>query len=92
MHYAGLIVTTRPEHLDALTRRLRAQPEVQVHYIDHLRGRLVAVQEANDEAALESQFAWIRALPDVMETDLAYHFVDDDAAMTLGWEPSNREN
>lgn len=79
-HIASLIVRCRPEHEAAVTTRLNALDRTEVRGAQH--GRIVVLAEGRNEYELAQRFDAIRAIPDVMTTDLVHHEIDTDDTET----------
>jgi len=75
---AGLCVTARPDDLDAVERRLRARPGLEVHARDNDSGRFVVVQEGRTVEDHRKGLEEIQALPGVLTADLVVHYADPE--------------
>lgn len=78
MNLSGILVVTKPEHMEAVVSGLADLPGVEVHHTDPASGRIIAVQEApsiDDEVAGLKR---IKGLPHVVLAEMAYHYFGDD--------------
>lgn len=73
-HIASLVVRCRPEHSDALVAKLNALPLCEVRGAQG--ARIVVIAEGANEFELAGCFDAIRAIPEVMTTDLVHHEID----------------
>jgi len=80
MHVSGLLVAVQPGHLDAVERRLAAQPGVDVHVRDLDGSRLVVTLETLTLDGQQAAFATLASMPGVMAVDLVCHYVDEPSA------------
>jgi nitrate reductase NapAB chaperone NapD len=80
MNLSSILVFTSPDNIQVLHNRLCALPGIEVHYQCHDTGRLVVIQEANDDEAEMDGLQRIKNLPHVMAAEMFYHLVDDGAA------------
>jgi len=77
MNLSSILVFTSPDNVSAMQADLNALPNIEVHYHCHDTGRLILIQEAqNDEAEMDG-LQCIKALPHVMAAEMFYHYVDD---------------
>jgi periplasmic nitrate reductase NapD len=79
MHISSLVVQCRPEHLEAVSDRLRSLPGTELHGASP-QGRLVVVLETAGQAEISSWLAAVRDLPDILNAALVYHAVDGEDA------------
>ena len=77
MHYSGLLVVTRPRHVDEVIRDLSSIPGVEVHHRDPESGRLVVVQEGPSLEGQKRTLLRIQSLPRVIHAELVYHYRDE---------------
>lgn len=78
-HIASVIVWTSGD-VNALSDQLNALAGVECPAGD--KGKCIAVLEADNEPDLLAQLDVIRTIPQVMNTQLVYHAVDEDKADT----------
>lgn len=75
-HIAGVIVRARPEHADAVAAGIAARPHHEVHAVAD--GKIIVVVEAESERALADCMDELRAQPEVLFVNLAYHQIDTE--------------
>jgi nitrate reductase NapD len=75
MHIAGVVVQTRPEHLDAVATRLDAIAGVELH-ATHPAGRLVVTIERDDRAAVAEALTRLHTLDGVLSACMVYEQSD----------------
>lgn len=80
MHYSGLLVTCKPDDLDACVKDLARMSGVDVYATEEETGRIVVVVDTDSVAAQESTFAGIQNLPRVIAAELVYHYFGEEAA------------
>ena len=78
MHYAGLLVITRPGRVAACIEQLSDVDGVEVHQTDPEEGRIVVVQEAPTVGAQRDGLSRVQGLSEVVVAELVYHYIDDD--------------
>ena len=77
MNLSSILVFTSPDNIPNLRTHLLSLSGIEVHYQCHDTGRLIVIQEAdNNEAEMEG-LQQIKALPQVMAAEMFYHYVDD---------------
>jgi nitrate reductase NapD len=75
MHVAGVVLQTRPEHVDAVSARLGDIAGLQLHGT-HPAGRLVVTIEADDSASVAETLARLHTLDGVLSACMAYEQSD----------------
>lgn len=70
LHISSAIVRTRPEHTEAVSRRLAALPGTEVHRAED--GRIVIVLEGAGSGANGARLAEIALLDGVLAASLVY--------------------
>ncbi|MCS6787622.1 MAG: chaperone NapD [Thiobacillaceae bacterium] len=78
MNLSGILVVTRPQHLQEVTTALAALPGVEVHQVDEPTGRIVVVQEAPDVQAEVDGLERMQRLPHVLLATMVYHYFGDE--------------
>jgi nitrate reductase NapD len=78
MNLSGILVITKPEHLDAVVSSLDGRDDVEVHQTDTESGRIIAVLEAEDIHAEISALREIKKLPFVIMAEMVYHYLAED--------------
>lgn len=78
MNLSGIVVVTKPEHLDSVVSDLGNQPGVEVHYTDPAVGRIVVVQEAESIDDEIAGLKRIKGLPHVAMAEMASHYFGED--------------
>lgn len=89
MNLSSILVFTSTDKLIELSTELQNLPNIEVHYQCHDTGRIVLIQEADNEQAEIDGLQRIKDLPQVMAAEMFYHYVDD--GNTLPAEVQNRE-
>ncbi len=89
MNLSSILVFTSPANVPDLQYCLNALSGIEVHYQCHDTGRIVLIQEADNEQAEIDGLQRIKDLPQVMAAEMFYHYVDD--GNTLPAEPQNAE-
>ena len=79
MNLSSILVFTSPDNIHNLHTNLCALPGIEVHYQCHDTGRLIIIQEADDDEAEMDGLQQIKTLPHVMAAEMFYHYVDDGA-------------
>lgn len=82
MHYAGLLVLTRPDTLADCVRELATLPGMDVYASDPTTGRIVVVLETQTVADQEAGLRRAQALPFVLSAELVVHHFGDAAPET----------
>jgi len=77
MNLSSILVYTAKDNLSELFVFLHTLPGLEVHYQCHDTGRLVVIQEADNEQAEMDGLQRIKDLPQVMAAEMFYHYVDD---------------
>ena len=72
IHVAGLVVMTRPEHLERVRAALSRLPGAEVHAADR-RGKLVVTLDAPSDGAIADLMHRIPDVPGVLACTLAHH-------------------
>lgn len=80
MHIASLAILARSERFSEVRSALATLPGVEVPAADPA-GKLVAVLETTDEAAILSAIQQIHAIPGVLSVNLVYHHCEDADAL-----------
>lgn len=83
MTVAGVVVTCRPERLEAVRRALGTVAGVDVHHADD-RGRLVVTIEARTTDENARRLREVQALPEVLCADLVQHYVEEEPPAGAG--------
>jgi nitrate reductase NapD len=78
MNISGILVLTAPARAAAVADRLRVLAGVDVHHVEPDTGRIVITQEADSVAAEVDGLRRIRAVPDVVLAEMAYHWFEED--------------
>lgn len=76
MHYAGILVISRPGSLERCLHELRALPGVEVHFSYPESHRVIAVQETGTVRDQEEGLRRIQALDSVETAALVEHRID----------------
>lgn len=71
MHIAGVVVRTRPEHIDQVRSRLSTISGVEVHAATP-EGHLVVTVESDGLSDATERFARLQELPQVLSAALVY--------------------
>jgi len=80
LYVSGVLVHTRPEHLDQLHGQLAAVPGVEVQATTS-EGRLITVIERQSDAELADAFKHIQNTRGVLSASLVYHYSDRSHAL-----------
>ena len=72
IHVAGLVVMTRPEHLERVRAGLSRLPGAEIHAVDPC-GKLVITLDAPSDGAIADLMHRIPDLPGVLACTLAHH-------------------
>ncbi|RVT88730.1 chaperone NapD [Inhella crocodyli] len=78
MSVLGVVVRTRPEHVEAVAAQLVALPGVDLTH-NPGDGRLVVVMEDTAEASAAAQLGAVALWPQVLGTSLVYEYSGPDA-------------
>ena len=78
MNISGILVVVAPERLLQTVAALTALPGVEVHHTDDAGGRIVVTQEATSIGAEVEGLKRIKALPNILVAELAYHYFAED--------------
>lgn len=78
MNISGILVVAKPEWQANVVGALGDLAGVEVHQVDEVSGRIIAVQEAEDIHAEIEGVKRIKALPHVVMADMVYHYIADD--------------
>ncbi|NTV94081.1 MAG: chaperone NapD [Thiobacillus sp.] len=78
MNISGILVVAKPEWQADVVGALGDLVGVEVHQVDGVSGRIIAVQEAEDIHAEIEGVKRIKALPHVIMADMVYHYIADD--------------
>ena len=79
MNISGVLVRSRPEHIDRVWARLAQQKGVEVHGANP-DGRLVVTVEEVDDQHLADAVLQLQNLPGVLAASMIYHqFEADDS-------------
>ncbi len=77
MHYSGLLILSRPDHVEECARELALCPGVEVYITDNASGRIVAVLETESLDEQEKGLRCAQGLPHVLTAELVYHYFGD---------------
>lgn len=77
MHVAGIIVRTRPEHVEQVRGELCRLDGVEVHTVT-AEGRLVVTVESDDRDDAAARFGQLQELPQVLSAALVYEQSETD--------------
>lgn len=80
IHIAGIVVYSRPSHLDATSTQIGALPGAEVHGAS-ADGKLIATLEADSTRRILDCMDAIRALPGVIDVVLVYQHAEPAAAL-----------
>jgi nitrate reductase NapD len=80
MHIAGVIVRTRPEHVENVRGELCRIEGIEVHTVTE-EGRLIVTVESGDSGDAVSRFAKLQELPQVLSAALVYEQSDTDSGI-----------
>lgn len=78
MNLSGILVMTKPEHINAVVESLNVRPDTEVHQTDLETGRIIAVLEAEDIHAEIAALREIKQLPFVIMAEMVYHYLEED--------------
>ena len=78
MHIAGVIVRTRPEHVEQVRAGLHHLDGVEVHAATP-EGRLVVTVESADQDSAAGRFLDLQRLPQVLSAALVYEQSETDS-------------
>ena len=78
MNLSGILVMAKPESHGQVVAALNALEGVEVHQVDEVSGRIVAVQEAEDIHAEIEGVKRIKAIPEVIMAEMVYHYLAED--------------
>jgi nitrate reductase NapD len=78
MNLSGILVMAKPERHGQVIEALNALEGVEVHQVDALTGRIIAVQEAEDIKAEIAGLRGIKTLPGVIMAEMVYHYIAED--------------
>lgn len=78
MNLSGILVMAKPESQAQVVDALNALEGVEVHQVDTMTGRIVAVQEASDIHAEIEGVKRIKAVPNVIMAEMVYHYLAED--------------
>ncbi len=78
MNLSGILVMAKPASHGQVVEALNALEGVEVHQVDEVSGRIVAVQEAEDIHAEIEGVKRIKALPNVIMAEMVYHYLAED--------------
>jgi nitrate reductase NapD len=78
MHVAGIIVRTRPEHVEQVRGALCRLEGVEVHTAT-AEGRLVVTVESDDRDHAAARFGQLQELPQVLSAALVYEQSETDS-------------
>ena len=81
MNLSSILVFTSPDNVSALNSHLCGLPGIEVHYQCHDSGRLIVIQEAQDDDTEMDGLQHIKTLPHVMAAEMFYHYVDDGSTL-----------
>ena len=76
----SLIVSTWPQHLDAVSKSVQALGNVEVHCRDP-KGKLIVVLEEASQGAVGAKVNVICGLPHVLSAVMVFQASDDDEAV-----------
>jgi nitrate reductase NapD len=82
IHIAGVVVYTRPEHLDSIRSCIDALPGADVHAND-ASGKLVVTLETESTKRTLDIMDAMRALPGVIDVVLVYQHAEPVSALDL---------
>jgi nitrate reductase NapAB chaperone NapD len=85
-HVASYVVTTRPEHADAVTEEINSLPDLEVHAGKN--GKLVVTAEATSQVQLADIAGMLQQLEAVLIVSPVYH--EFMPAQTLDTEPGSK--
>lgn len=88
IHVAGLVVMTRPEHLEGVRAALSRLPGAEVHAADR-RGKLVVTLDAPSDGAIADLMHRIPDVPGVLACTLAHHHSEGGAPALRGGGPED---
>jgi periplasmic nitrate reductase NapD len=75
----SLIVSTRPQHLDAVAAAILALGNGEIHARD-AKGKLIVVLEEESQEAIGAKLTSISRLPHVLTAAMVFHATDTDDA------------
>ena len=75
----SLIVSTRPQHLDAVAAAILALGNGEIHARD-AKGKLIVVLEEESQEAIGATLTSISRLPHVLTAAMVFHATDTDDA------------
>ncbi|MEP2783390.1 MAG: chaperone NapD [Pseudoruegeria sp.] len=75
-HISSLLITAKPETLDAVSRQIESLPCAEVAMRDPA-GKLVVAMETETERAIIDALDIIQILPGVVNASLVFHQIDD---------------
>ncbi|MEW5788022.1 MAG: chaperone NapD [Pseudomonadota bacterium] len=78
MNLSGILVVARQGSQALVVDALNALEGVEVHQVDEVSGRIIAVQEAENIHAEIDGVKRIKALPDVIMAEMVYHYLAED--------------
>lgn len=82
IHIAGIVVYTRPEHLDSVSSCIGALPGAEIHG-SNADGKLVVTLETDSTRRTLDIMDAIRALPGVINVALVYQHAEPVSALDL---------
>jgi nitrate reductase NapD len=91
VNLSGILVVARSGQHARVVDALNALEGVEVHQVDEVSGRIVAVQEAPDIHAEVEGVKRIKALPDVIMAEMVYHYLAEDDRIYEAMPPELEE-
>lgn len=82
VHIAGVVVSTRPEHLDSINSCIGAIPGAEIHASDAAGKVVVTLETESTRRTLDIMDA-MRALPGVVDVVLVYQHAEPVSALDL---------
>ncbi len=87
LHISSLLVTARPETVDAVNAYINAMPIAEVAHSDHL-GKIIVTLETLDESAIVQALTDIQLVTGVVSAALVYHHAEGINTADLAYQPS----
>jgi nitrate reductase NapD len=78
MNISGILVITTPEHIDEVSKQLKAIAGIDIHFTDDKTGRIVITQEAETISAEVDGLKRIRSLPHIVLAEMSSHYFEED--------------
>jgi len=83
MNVSGIVIKTKPEHMQEVMDKVNAIDLCEVHFFDP-NGQIIATIEGNSIDAQMERLKLIQGVPHVFTANLAYTYCEDELTRAIG--------